>query len=725
MKKILTECGLAIKLEDLYALVQESMDENFIDFVKSIVHTPGLRIAEGDEFLVYQSGDSLMVRPGAVVFQDYDIFVPGSGSSLMEISLTGVTGINEPGTEYEIYLVMDEETSHPQHQGTTEQAFMTVQQNVIEARLYPVLTAPTGNYYLLAMAEVQTDGSLDLTDYRFNSILKLASRYANDDWEMTTIPSTVEDVEARFLALEDFRQQGVSGHPINRQSLPVNRRTGPAIEVTWPAPSAKEFDAIGGVIYYKVMATPEVGGIPQEWAALSQIVPVDRIGVDSAPLGRIGCLMNCDLGVYYSVTVYRVSNILDTHISEGSTPVMVKAGMEAIVAAIKTFDLTVEYGLHSSDFLKISTSLEPSPDVYIRVFALEYASTPSSGIDDLTYLVYEGMVQDVIYRIEDKTNTGVTILVQACNPKHALIRGESEDFEFDTEVSDSETLVSYTIPESLTGWPGCELPAAQATSAAIDCRGRNPIITPNVLHLPHNRQVGDYIYLANAGGGAALANGWYKVVWVDPATSDIVVDRFGSGTGSGTIDIMGNAIVQNRTNPAELTIHANSPLQGKFAMGNLAIVDNSTIAGTLADGTYSVSDLDTNEIHLDDNTGPAGLGYCDIAAPTPVTLYTFSLDHDVVLSRIRVSGHEGQVLNDNEDEHGSIANYIVTASVMASDKEISVPRSGGAYKTFDTALATPIPAGDTISLKLERGDDTLDGIDASGYRVFLYFRKVL
>ena len=115
--------------------------------------------------------------------------------------------------------------------------------------------------------------------------------------------------------------------------------------------------------------------------------------------------------------------------------------------------------------------------------------------------------------------------------------------------------------------------------------------------------------------------------------------------------------------------------------------------------------------------------HCNVTAPEEIDLLTFVLGNDSILSRIKISGFQGQILHSDDSEHGNIARYTVSSS--SGDQHIDVPRSGGGYKEFEEDAQDPIPAGATITLKLTRGDDNIVGINASGYHVYLYFKKAL
>ena len=736
MKKVIPECGLMIKLSELYELIQGNMDDNFTGFVKSVILEPGLRIAEGDEFLVHQVGENLMIKMGGVVFPNWDIFLPSESATDLIIDVSGIEGINEPGTVFSVWLVLEEAASHPQRKMDTYQLFRTVQQNVVKAYLYPENYAPPAGMvsYLLTMVTVQEDGVLEFTDKRFDSILKLVSRYAHEDWEAADIASVVEKVEANFLLLEDYRQASVGGYPINKQSLAINRRLGPVLEVFWPAPLQSELDAVGGIVYYKVIAVPDVSPATLtliEWGSLSQIVMVDRIGIEELNSERIGCIMNCELGVNYSITVHRISNILDMQISAASDPVIVKAGApETSSTACQSISSGISYAFMTSDFIKINYDIAPSPDTIARIFIREYSGTPYTGeeLNDLKYLAYEGAIQEVIYRVQDKTNTGISVLYQIMGKLSNFISCLLyDDFEFSTQTPDDEMVMVFRIPEIANGWP-IEPPSAQAAginyevaygAASFNISGFSPAM------LPHNRIVGDWVYVDFLTGPSAALDAWCEITAV---TDNMITFSALVGMNSGdvgTCTIFGNISILNATNPVVLQYPASSPLEDVFVVGDTLVVDNTTNAAALPNGTYDITALNAsaNRISVDYN-GVAGVGYCDITPPSPQTLHEFTLGKDVALSRIKVSNYEGQALNDEAAMSGWAAKYIVDfGAIPTVAGELNVPRSGSGYIVLEDNDA--IPAGDTISIKLERGADTLKGINASDYLIFLYFKRTV
>lgn len=722
MKRVLTERGLMIKLSELYDLIQDKMDDNFIDLIKSLILEPGLRIAEGDEFLVHQVGSDLKVKAGGVVFPNYDIFVPSDSMADMSLDLSDIDGVNDSGSIFYIYITLTTDLTHPQRQSGTMDVFYTVQQNVVKVILAAETTAPPSNSYLLAKATVRGDGSISLEDRRMESVLKLVSKYALEGWEADTVPTQVTGVEGRILYLEDFRHAGTEGYAFNNQSLSINRRIGPALEVSWDAPSEEELDAINGVVYYKVVATPDNSlgsSVPQ--ANIEQIVTIDRIGITKSakPAKRIGCLMPCDLGSYYSVVVYRISDILDMDISAASDAITVMAGISFTEEG--TLDVNIEYTLNSTDFIKISTNTTPTPNTVVRVFACEYETTAPSEIEDIRYLVYEGVAQDIIYRVKDKTYTGVSILVQVRGKYSNLIQSVKEEMEFEAMGSEAEFLVYFHVPESADGWPGRDLPVDEATGETATKQDATTVkiaISPG--NQPHARQAGDWIYIDNSSDVVMLPDGEYEI---DAVADDLITITgvFGAGAAC-TCDIAGNAKVLPTGAITKLVIPASSHLQGVFSVGNVLLVGNSTDVPDLSDGEYDVVDLDTNEIHID-NPAPGGTSYCDAVALEEIDLLTFTRENDVILSRIKISGFQGQRLHTDDSEHGNIARYIVSSS--SGDQHIDVPRSGGGYKEFEEDAQDPIPAGATITLKLTRGGDNLVGINASGYHVFLYFKKAL
>ena len=729
--RFLAERGLAIKLSELYETLQDCLDDNFVTWVKSIILKPGLRIAEGDEFLVRQEGDTLRIKVGAIVFPDYDIFVPDSSASDMILPLSGVPGINEPGNEYAIYIVGAASLSHPYRRSGTSGTFYTVRQNAVKA---VIRKSPTGglpvNHYLLAKVTVGEGGGLTIEDQRMSSVLTLVSKYAREDWLEAHELNGVRNVSAQLVFLEDFRHSSVQGHSFNDQSLPINRRRGPALEITWDAPTAQQLDAINGVMYYKVVATPVYGDETIPDAAIEQIVIVDRISSlqYKLPANRTGCLVPCELGVKYEIMVYKVSDVLDMKISSSGDPIYVLAGTNPHMAPLEDVTLQIGYALASTQFVKISSNVTPAPNTTIQVFAYEYSIAVPYYMGDVKWQIYEGPVRDILYRVPKGVAggmSGVAVLYRVKGKNSQTVVETFKTFRYATLLSRSEKIIEVSVPDSKTGWPGRDLPSSALSGKNVKANGSSATISTGA---GHNRASGDYIYITNSTI-SALSDGAYKVIGTSRAGTDVTIDVGGTGaSGTGTLDVPGNAKIKSGTsNPVILEIPTSSPLAGKFSAGNKLVVGNSSNSAHLPNGTYDIVAVSTTTspalIHLDRTSSTTTGGYCDVVAPEEIEICSFALDADMALVRARVVGYQGQVLHADAFEHGSVARYTIYNA--AGSLAIDVPRSGGAYKEFNEPVV--FEAGSPIRVKLKRGDDNLpqNDIDASRYRLFLYFKRAI
>ena len=724
MRKVLTEQGLSIKLSELYDLVQDCADGNFISLVKSVVYEPGLRIAEGDEFLVTQNGTSIDIKLGGIVFQNYDVFLPTPEETSLSIPLASVSQLNVSGSKYKVYIALGEEETHPQRQSGTTEPFYTVQRNTIACYLLPETGGlPNTNAYLLAEIEILDESEWLITDHRYESVLKLISHYTNEGWSHETLPTKVTDVEARFFALEDYRHVTINGIPIDRQTLPIDRRIGSAIEVTWPTPNTTELDAVSGIIYYKVEATPMQDGAPWTPGIISQIVPIDRIAAEASLVERVGCTLYCDLGMRYEVTVRKVKNILNMAVSDPSDAVSIEAGVASSFLPITPLSVSVEYSLGSTDFVKIIGDAEQSRDTVFRIFVREYSGTTytKEDLDNPAFLVYEGGAPESLYRTRSLDNDGITVLFQVRGRCSELLRETLQSFEFSSMFLESEDIVVFSIPESSTGWPGPTVPNGQALAADIYIP--NPvstaIITPQAAHLPHNRQAGDMVSLFHC---PSLPSGFYEIT--GSVDEWFVIDHAGAGTpGSDTCDLRGNASATNM-NPVVLTF-GNDFIPSMVAPGAQLEIANSTDAATIPDGTYDVTDVNVGgfQITIDhDGTGGAPC-YCDAYQATEIDLFTLKREEDCVLSKIMVEGYQDQKIHDQEGWGHNAARYTVSSGII--EKTLDVSQSGSGTQTFYPDSDDIISAGDTITVSLKRRWDVNPAINPSGYKVYLYFKKVL
>ena len=451
MKQILAEQGLMISREELYDDVQDTMDYNLTAYLKSIILQPGLKIANGDEFLVTPYGLNLQVNIGSVVFPDYTLFVPGPTTTSAVLDMSGM---NDGGvalsSKFNVWVIPEYKDSHYVHRVRSKDLTATIRRRTIKIVVTPQSVSPGSNSYLIAMGSFEADGSISIIQNAINNILKLIPTYKAESWNSSvSILPVVTGVTAVYGKSNSNRALSFRDKDINRESLPNNVRPHYYADVSWPSPGLPELEAMGGLAYYSIKATPLVSGAEIEHKSRVQHLVFTMDDVNKSAAIRAGAKVNLDWGVAYRIRVYRVTNQLNLEMSTASAPITVNSDIQPSPAG----GLLIQHTYSSSDMLLLSHTMDSTGGRYQKAYACEYDGAEPTHLNQNKYLFYTGPVQDIIYMISDKTKTHVKVRVDVFNSDHVILLSGTRIIDIDPIITEWEDIISVPMPESDTGWP--------------------------------------------------------------------------------------------------------------------------------------------------------------------------------------------------------------------------------------------------------------------------------
>lgn len=746
MKSFLAERGLMITLTDLYEDLQNDLNYNLEAYLRSIILEPGLRIAEGDEFSITRQGDSLVAPAGAIVFPNYELFVPEREASHLRADISELElAVGEVAKDINVYVALETTETHPQRQAQSKDLFYTVRRNAIKLVVCDSTTMPPAQSYLLARGSIDDQQNISLTDVRHNSVLKIVSIYEAHDWDpYQSIMPAVSDVKVGGLRLADYRQEIYNNQPINQRSIPLNEHGGHCLDVHWPAPSGDEMEAMGGIAYYKVTATPIEGESEYREATVEQTVVVSREDIETEQPLRIGCLVPVTTGVKYNVRVYRVSNLLNLRVANASDAVVGSIGLNPEYTSIENLTISITEGYNSYEFLTISVNDQPGPARALRLYVAEYSGSPPDELTDRRYLYYEGPITSIDYQINDFANTGIAVHAQVVGKNQEILAEAENEYEFPESFVDWEDLIYFTVPENISGWP--DKPSSNCNDVALNFTviedGGTKYVQVAIppAHKPAARWIGEWVYIGASSDVAELALGWHEIVNVERngmGNTDYIYFQSGANVGvAETCKIYGNAkfIAGDGTDmPIVVDYPAGAHFAGQFSTGQKVKVSNSMDATLLADGDYVVRDAtstqdwayndlaDDHAFMIDEmSDGTARDTYGDITTPLEITLGQFQLKNDAIVSRVQTCSQSHAHISDGE---GNAVVITITGNGPGGivDYSFDVPDSGYANASFSDELI--FGAGETITIKAMIIADRY--FNLSGLRIGIYLRYKL
>jgi len=665
MKTILAERGLMITRNELYDTVQDAMGLNIHAYIKAIILEPGLRIAEGNEFMVYVSGQILRIPIGSVVFDDYSIFVPDTGSQSAEIDLSDINWSSVISDSFNVWIVPVDDETHYVPRVRNKDLTPTVLRQSIKIVVTATGSSPGPNSILIGMGEYQADGSIQMTQNAINKVMKLVPTYRAKSWGSSAkIIPAVSGITASFGSTYNDKAGSFKDNPVNVESLPCNSRFFDYADLSWPSPSSQELDAMGGLAYYAVVATPVVGGVEDSAKARKRHVIYTMDDALNRAAIRVQARIRLDWGVDYNIRVYRVTNTLNYTISPASDVI----SSSHVVAAPMEPQLQIDYAFNASDLIMINHDLEYSSNRYQKAYACEYDTTdPGDNINNDRFLFYVGPIQPIIYKIGNEGRTNLKIRVDVFDENHSLIRRGIEDIAIEPVLSDWEDLMLINFPESDTGWPQPTGNSYSVTSFDADITA----YTPNSATAPVR------IDLATADKAAALAL-MAPGLQVDV---DIPSGSYPTVEGLQTIRECG------------------SDLYGDPDINAVLDVD---YAGTLhAAGTISF--------------------------PDSYDIRTFTRERDFVISRMCVRGRLLESSPGTLIESGAIPKVTISAPGPTGpiSNSITLDSDGHGEAIFNDT-SDVISAGDTVTITLEYDGDSESGksYNLSGLKLFIYIRDV-
>jgi len=469
MHRYLAESGLQVALEELYADLQDVLDHNLEDYLKAIIQTPGLRIADGDEFLVWAENGQFVIRLGSVVFDDYTLFVPPTSQTRLAVDIPSSLISPTQNRDLAAYLKSVTAYSHPYHVAGASHGVYAIGHSAVQLVIQSATTPPPRHSIRLADIKV-LDAGFQITDRRLSSQLTMIGDYASSIWDpQSSIAPQPANLTVAYKRLYDHRQTQLEGGagraPVDKHSIFTNVREHYVLEVSWSVPPQVEVNALHGLIYYKVLAMPtcEHG---EHKISIQTIVPnLPEAGE------RCGCLIPVTAGCEYDVEVYRVSNKFHHRISAPAvlaTPIRVPSPPNC-VGACPILNLTSSMAYATRDLIRIKIPAEYSRDRIVRLFAREYVGTPWLAADlmDEKYVACEGPIDDILYMVQNQANDGVTFYAQIIASGNDVANDtQLLDHPFDKSGADWDFMTVVYAPEykgagppaGLGVWPP-ELPA--------------------------------------------------------------------------------------------------------------------------------------------------------------------------------------------------------------------------------------------------------------------------
>lgn len=462
MRQYLAESGLQITLEELYSEFQDVLEHNLENYLKAIIQTPGLRIADGDEFLVRLENSQIVIRLGSVIFDDYTLFVPPNGQTQLSVAIP-FDQIKAGDPPLVAYLVSTVAYSHPYHV-TGERSYQyAVGHSAVQLVVQDNSTTPPDHSWKLAEIEV-LDTGFSVTDYRLQSQLSMIGDYASGDWDpQVGIAPQVQNVTAISRPLYDYRKikiEGSSGSAaVNRHSLFTDVRENHVLDVSWDMPPTLELDALRGLVYYKVLAVPMLKGE-------EQLLPVHAIVPALSSSGdRCGCLIPATSGCSYSVTVYRISNLFHHRISTPTSAITVDVPRPFSCISYAVVDLAISRAYSTRDLVQIKPDYEYNRSNLLKLYAREFTASEGpwaeADVIDERFLAYEGPIDTVNYMVVDwDTNAGVSFVGQIIGSGNVfIVTSGSKTYYFDKNLVDWDQMVVIYAPE-FTGvanvWPAAQ-----------------------------------------------------------------------------------------------------------------------------------------------------------------------------------------------------------------------------------------------------------------------------
>lgn len=450
MNRILAESGLKIKRSDLYEYLQDAMAFNVEAYLKSIILSPGLRIAESDDFQATVQGSKIVVKLGAAIFDDYRVFVPPSGDQNLEIDM-GDVDLDASTQGINLWLVPEDVDSHLQYKMLSKDMYYTVRQTSVKIVVANDTTSMPG-CYLLASGTVDIAGVVTLTSKVHLSVLRLIPAYRASSWDLASgILPSVQDVAANLVRMSDYAAGSFHGKAINKLSPPCNRRANYCIDVSWLAPGKAEVKSLGGVAYFQIKATPVVNGVEVDQYSLTAIVPYPAADAGQNAVIRIGGRIRVDWGVGYNVRVCRVTGDLDHKIGQASDPVAV---MPTQILTPPPITITLDYAYDVGDIIKITHNKLPDCDYYHNVYSVEYTGTDKTDeqVRIKRNLIYSGPIKTVYHKLE-RLEDKLTVVVDVLDEDHRLIATGIETMEIESRLASWEDIIVIPFPIRSNGWP--------------------------------------------------------------------------------------------------------------------------------------------------------------------------------------------------------------------------------------------------------------------------------
>lgn len=472
--RLLPLTGLIDTFQNLYTDLQDCIETNAKSLLRTIVLEPGLKIIT-DEFECIVLGNLLEIQLGAVVFHDYNLYVPERGINKARLALPDVEEYNEGDV---LYVIVSHHTftDHPYNvipvDGVVTEAD-AVQRNSAEITIQSTYTIND-----LIPAELELiSGVWVVHDWRYRYTLKLLKGARRN------IPSNftevwgdpVSDIVVTTYNLSDLRHTkasvGTDIAVLNTQSHIVHRGACSVINVEWDTPSTDEIHFYGGLAYYKVLLTPirstnyipgspPVDEAPYPAQSIETIVFYDIYDNQE----RMGTSIPVTPHVIYKIIIYRLNDNLEQIATSSSDALYCIAGMTSQTcyecSLIADFYASITpIGNPNTIKIHIENVISNQENIILQVFISDYETWPGSGpsstsLTQKKFLYYEGPVRDVFYCIRDGIDGAFIYPRLVCREGNIVIDswGSGQVYAYRARNVESENIVTpFEIPLVISG----------------------------------------------------------------------------------------------------------------------------------------------------------------------------------------------------------------------------------------------------------------------------------
>lgn len=442
MKKVLFKSGEIKSLTGLYEAIQEASISNAKEYIKSFVIKPGLRL-DGESWLVSYNQGSLVVRLGACVFNDYEVFVAPANTTV-SLEMPEITG-SSLGTEYAVVLERVDDYSHYKRirpdnlpDLVYDPETPTLRKTGVIVKIVEDFTEAAENEILLATLH-SIQGGVSITDKRSENCITIFSYYSS--WGLSALVPITPSSVSTFILHNGANQ--VAPLESYAQSMAF-------ITVRWSKPASIGLWEVRGPIYYKAVLTPISDAGEMISSSLEAYLPFD-VDDESEVLS---ISIPCCHGVLYKAEVYQVAGPTNLVVSEAGESKQIVAGLTSADTVFTDLSLDVVYPgrvINGVTWQKDYFFIRPTSATAFRryqLFVFEY-NIAVGVMFSLGRLYYDGPPKGIYYK-PSGTLSSVAFAARAIG-ESGVILSQTSSISFPQSISQrilssSEDLLVLRIP---------------------------------------------------------------------------------------------------------------------------------------------------------------------------------------------------------------------------------------------------------------------------------------